>query len=606
APVAPTLADATGECTVTVTAPTAPDNCAGTMTGTTLDPLTYNSQGSFVVHWVFNDGNGTISTANQNVIVDDVTAPVAPTLADATGECTVTVTAPTAPDNCAGTMTGTTLDPLTYNSQGSFVVHWVFNDGNGTISTANQNVIVDDVTAPVAPTLADATGECTVTVTAPTAPDNCAGTMTGTTLDPLTYNSQGSFVVHWVFNDGNGTISTANQNVIVDDVTAPVAPTLADATGECTVTVTAPTAPDNCAGTMTGTTLDPLTYNSQGSFVVHWVFNDGNGTISTANQNVIVDDVTAPVAPTLADATGECTVTVTAPTAPDNCAGTITGTTLDPLTYNSQGSFVVHWVFNDGKGNISTANQNVIVDDVTAPVAPTLADATGECTVTVTAPTAPDNCAGTITGTTLDPLTYNSQGSFVVHWVFNDGNGNISTANQNVIVDDVTAPVAPTVADATGECTVTVTAPTATDNCVGSVTGTTSDPLTYTTQGTFTVHWTFNDGNGNTSTANQTVIVDDVTAPVAPTIADATGECSVTVTAPTATDNCVGSVTGTTSDPLTYTSQGTFTVHWTFNDGNGNTSTANQTVIVDDVTAPVAPTIADATGECSVTVTAPT
>ena len=40
--------------------------------------------------------------------------------------------------------------------------------------------------------------------------------------------------------------------------------------------------------------------------------------------------------------------------------------------------------------------------------------------------------------------------------------------------------------------------------------------------------------NGNTSTANQTVIVDDVTAPVAPTLANATGECSVTVTAPTA------------------------------------------------------------------------
>src|SRR6185436_18613539 len=115
---------------------------------------------------------------------------------------------------------------------------------------------------------------------------------------------------------------------------------------------------------------------------------------------------------------------------------------------------------------------------------------------------------------------------------------------------------------------------------------TTVDPLTYNSQGTFTVHWTFNDGNGNTSTANQTVIVDDVTAPVAPTVADATGECSVTVTAPTATDNCVGSVTATTSDPLTYTTQGTFTVHWTFNDGNGNSSTANQTVIVDDVTPP--------------------
>jgi hypothetical protein len=392
--------------------------------------------------------------------------------------------------------------------------------------------------------------------------------------------------VSYVFKDSVGNSSTCSFTVTVNDTTAPVAPTIANATGECSVTVTAPTATDNCVGTVTGTTTDPLTYNSQGTFIVHWTFNDDNGNTSTANQTVIVDDVTAPVAPTIANATGECSVTVTAPSALDNCAGTITGTTVDPLTYSSQGTFIVHWTFNDGNGNTSTANQTVIVDDVTAPVAPTIANATGECSVTVTAPTATDNCVGSVTGTTSDPLTYNSQGTFTVHWSFNDGNGNISTANQTVIVDDVTAPVAPTLANATGECSVTVTAPTATDNCVGSVVGTTSDPLTYSSQGTFTVHWSFNDGNGNTSTANQTVIVDDVTAPVAPTIANATGECSVTVTAPTASDNCVGSVVGTTVDPLTYNTQGTFTVHWSFNDGNGNTSTSNQTVIVDDVTAP--------------------
>src|SRR4030095_3471920 len=105
--------------------------------------------------------------------------------------------------------------------------------------------------------------------------------------------------------------------------------------------------------------------------------------------------------------------------------------------------------------------------------------------------------------------------------------------------------------------------------------------------GTFTVHWTFNDGHGNSSTANQTVTVQDTTAPVAPVLANVTGQCSATVTAPTTTDNCAGTVTGTTSDPLVYNTQGTFTVHWTFNDGHGNSSTANQTVTVQDTTAPV-------------------
>jgi hypothetical protein len=83
------------------------------------------------------------------------------------------------------------------------------------------------------------------------------------------------------------------------------------------------------------------------------------------------------------------------------------------------------------------------------------------------------------------------------------------------------------------------------------------------------------------------VIVDDVTAPAVPTLANITGECSATATAPTTTDNCSGTITGTTTDPTTYSAQGTYTITWTFDDGNGNTSTATQTVIVDDVTAPL-------------------
>src|SRR6185369_3817547 len=111
------------------------------------------------------------------------------------------------------------------------------------------------------------------------------------------------------------------------------------------------------------------------------------------------------------------------------------------------------------------------------------------------------------------------------------------------------------------------------DNCAGTVTGTTSDALSYSTQGTHVIHWTFSDGNGNSTTANQNVIIHDVTKPVTPTLADVTGECSATATAPTTTDNCAGTVTGTTTDALTYSTQGTHVIHWTFSDGNGNSTT---------------------------------
>ena len=620
------LPNATGECSVTAVAPTATDNCEGTITGTTTDPLTYSTQGTFTITWTYDDGNGNTSTQMQTVIVDDVTAPVANVspLPNVTGECSATVTgAPTATDNCEGAITGTTTDPLTYSTQGTFIVTWTYDDGNGNTSSQTQSVVVDDVTAPVpdVATLPDVTGECSATVTGtPTATDNCEGAIVGTTTDPLTYSTQGTFTVTWSFDDGNGNISTQTQTVIVDDVTAPVpdAASLPDVTDECSTTVvSAPTATDNCEGAITGTTTDPLTYSSQGTFTITWTFDDGNGNTSTQTQTVILDDITAPVpdvAP-LPDVTGECSATATAPTATDNCEGTITGTTTDPLTYSTQGTFTITWTYDDGNGNTSTQMQTVIVDDVTAPVANVfpLPDVTGECSATATAPTATDNCEGTIIGTTTDPLTYSTQGTFTITWTYDDGNGNTSMQMQTVIVDDVTAPVSDVaiLPDVTGECSTTVTgAPTATDNCEGTITGTTTDPLTYTTQGTFTITWTYNDGNGNTSTQTQTVIIDDVTAPVqdVATLPNVTGECSATATAPTATDNCEGTITGTTTDPLTYTTQGTFTITWTYNDGNGNTSTQTQTVIVDDITAPV-PNVAplpNLTGACSVTAVPPT
>ncbi len=241
----------------------------------------------------------------------------------------------------------------------------------------------------------------------------------------------------------------------------------------------------------------------------------------------------------------------------------------------------------DKDGNTTNCTFSITVTDTAPPVIPELLPLTGEASVTVTVPVgATDNCGGTVSVSTTNSLFYTNQGTFTVYWDFADGNLNTNTVPQTVIVDDVTAPVPPTIATASNQCSVTVTAPTATDNVVGSVTGTTSHPLTYTTQGTYTITWTFNDGNGNTSTASQTVVVKDTIPPVKPTLANVTGSCgaSVTLTKPTTTDNCAGTVTGTTTTVFPITTAGTTVVTWTFNDGNGNSSTANQTVVVTSLT----------------------
>src|SRR6185369_7995389 len=245
--------------------------------------------------------------------------------------------------------------------------------------------------------------------------------------------------------------------------------------------------------------------------------------------------------------------------------------------------------------------------DTIAPTIPLLADVTGQCTATIAAaPTTTDNCAGTITGTTTDSLTRSIQGISIVIWTFNDGNGQVVTAPQRIVVTDTIAPTIPLLADVTGQCTATIAAaPTTTDNCAGTITGTTSDSLTRSTQGISIVTWTFNDGNGQVVTAPQRIVVTDTIAPTIPLLADVTGQCTATIAAaPTTTDNCAGTITGTTTDSLTRSIQGISIVTWTFNDGNGQVVTAPTRIVVTDTIAPTIPLLADVTGQCTATIAA--
>ncbi len=521
------------------------------------------------------DQAGNSINVTQTITVNDTTDPDTPTLADVTGECTVTAVAPNTTDACAGTITGTTSDQLTYSTQGTYTITWNFDDGNGQSIDVTQNVVIDDITDPVpdSPTLADVTAECSVTsLTAPTATDNCSGTVTVTNDASLPITAQGTTIVTWTYDDGNGNTVDQTQNVVIDDITDPVpdSPTLADVTAECSVTsLTAPTATDNCSGTVTVTNDASLPITAQGTTIVTWTYDDGNGNTVDQTQNVVIDDITDPVpdSPTLADVTAECSVTsLTAPTATDNCSGTVTVTNDASLPITAQGTTIVTWTYDDGNGNTVDQTQNVVIDDITDPVpdSPTLADVTAECSVTsLTAPTATDNCSGTVTVTNDASLPITAQGTTIVTWTYDDGNGNTVDQTQNVVIDDITDPVpdSPTLADVTAECSVTsLTAPTATDNCSGTVTVTNDASLPITAQGTTIVTWTYDDGNGNTVDQTQNVVIDDITDPVpdSPTLADVTAECSVTsLTAPTATDNCSGTVTVTNDASLPITAQGT-------------------------------------------------
>ena len=101
---------------------------------------------------------------------------------------------------------------------------------------------------------------------------------------------------------------------------------------------------------------------------------------------------------------------------------------------------------------------------------------------------------------------------------------------------------------------------------------------------------TATDATGNTASCTAEINVVDLLAPV-PDVAqlpDFTGDCQAgSPLPPTATDNCAGPVTATTTDALSFTTPGTYTINWLFDDGNGNTSIQSQAVIIEDNSPPV-------------------
>lgn len=233
------------------------------------------------------------------------------------------------------------------------------------------------------------------------------------------------------------------------------------------------------------------------------------------------------------------------------------------------------------------------------------------------------NCQGTASATSFDGGSTDAEGDALTFSVspagpyplgttnvtltVTDANGASSSCNTTVTVTDNTAPVPDNAAlpVVTGECSASVTAPTATDNCAGAITGTTTDPTSYTEQGTYTITWTYDDGHGNTSTQTQTVVVKDVTAPAMNCPSDqffCYDGSNYAIPALTASDNCnIASVSyvvsgatnrsGNGNDASGAFNVGTSTITWTVDDGNGNTSSCSIAVTVNP---PISASVPDA------------
>ncbi|MFD2726702.1 CARDB domain-containing protein [Hyunsoonleella rubra] len=148
----------------------------------------------------------------------------------------------------------------------------------------------------------------------------------------------------------------------------------------------------------------------------------------------------------------------------------------------------------------------------------------------------------------------------------------------------------PVLDDIVEECSATVTAPTTSIFCASSVTGTTTDALTYDQQGTYEITWTFDDGDGNVVQSTQNVIIDDLTAPELTSVDDFDENLDINcefivpdyTSLTTATDNCTTPTVTQTPSPGTVLSSANTTqeITLTADDGNDNTNSISFTITI--------------------------
>lgn len=520
---------------------------AGPASGTAFD------LGVTEVTFTGTDEAGNSATCSFNVTVEDDTPPARPTLDDVTGECSATATAPITTDNCSGTITGTTSDPLTYDAQGTYTITWTFEDGNENTSTANQTVIVKDVTAPVVSCPVDISVAadadlCTAAVTyAASVIDRC------TSVPALTYSivsgtafDKGTTPVTVTADDLNGNTATYTFNVVVQDEEAPVA-TCTDinvilvdrnvySLTQTDIDAIAAGTADNCAGVTYAITAGTTVYDCDdrdAQFSVTLTATDAAGLTNSSDANVTITDPNSvcndpPVA--------VCnTVTVDADA---NCTSAAAGADFginssdpdgDDLTFNvspagpfALGTTNVTLSVSDGEFT-TTCTTSITVVDNTAPTAicqdvTVQLDTDGNAAITTPDIDngSTDNCS--VASLALDVTAFDCAdlGPNPVTLTLTDNNGNVSTCTATVTVTDAVAPTAvcadqTVVLDATPSATLTAADVDggSDDNC-GFTLALSRATITFADYPSTTVELTVSDAAGNTATCTATV---EVTVP---------------------------------------------------------------------------------------------
>ena len=460
-----------------------------------------------------------------------------------------------------------------------------------------------------------------------------------TTLTTSCANSY-SRVRTWNFTDGCGNTSADFvQEIIVLDTIAPIWITQVgslnttiecnDAQALANAQNSFPIASDNCDTTLNnikktaGEFVVSSTCANSGTYTNTWTVTDDCGNNSeTFTQVITIQDSESPKMITKAtDIVVECDgqgnqnaitnwlATNGGAIASDNCSEIIWTNNFNSIANDCSAAVTVVFTATDACGNSTSTSGTFSVQDNTPPTVP---DSPASITVGCAAEipemislTANDNCSGNITVEGINTIELGDcDATYTIKrtWTFRDACNNISTVSQTINVVDTTAPtIAQLPEPSTISCpnTPVFAQATATDECGLNFSLTFKDVKTEgNCAGSYSITrtWTAADSCGNSTTASQTITVQDTTGPVFSSLPEPT-----TISCPntpvfafaTATDECGSDFSLTFNDVKTEGNcAGSYSITrtWTATDTCGNSSTASQTITIEDTTGPTTTT----------------
>ncbi len=615
------------------------DNC--TIASMTLSETNFDCShiGSNTVTLTVTDNSGNISTCTSTITVEDPNSGPSVTCKDATVYLDIMGFAYISSNDIVDQSSATCGIASTTLSQSAFDCMYIgvnqitvtVTDNNGVSTNCTANVTVLDTLPPSVNCQSitvqlNADGQANIMAAHMNfgSSDNCGIASKVLSKNNFNCNDIGPNTVTLTVTDNNGNVKTCTGTVTVEDNLPPVAKcqdvTVPLVNGQATITTAMVNdgSTDNCG--IASMTLSKTIFdcNDVGENTVTLTLTDVNGNVSTCTSKVTITDNDAPSlvcknATLQLDANGQVVLTQAdvIQSAGANC-GTLTSIELSQTNFDCThiGTNTVTITVTGSNGLTATCDATVTVEDVTAPIAKCRNrtinlnnNGIGVLTPGMINNGSSDNCG--IASLHLSKTTFDCDdiGTHTITFTITDNTGLTASCTSTVTVRDNRKPNAKckdiTVQlGANGQATITAAMvdDASTDNC--GIQSLAIDKTTFDCGdiGANTVTLTVTDVNGNTETCTATVTVENNSTPSVlcknTTIQlDNNGEATITASDVINSVNggsCGNATTTLSKTNFDCTNIGANTVTVTVTAANGQTATCTATVIVEDVTAPIA------------------